>query len=905
MENGFVSIIDELKYNLTMKKLFTLMSIAALLLVGGCDDSSPEERPGDVVVEIPTAQLEELCKQMNTDISALQTIVGALQNGDCITDLSPVTKDGETTGYTVVFEKTEPVVISCGKSGDKEGHAPVVGVRQADGIYCWTLNGDWLTDGSGDKINAVGDATPGLRITDGYWEISCDAQTWTRLDKATGEDVNLIFASVGQDDDNVYFTLAYGSEIVVGKKKLPDTYVIEFEDSLVKKICVENWDTDNDGELSMGEARAVTTIGDKFKDSGIVSFKEFQYFTGVTSIEEEAFYHCRSLTSIAFPESITEIGYYALGGCSSVKNVYITDIAKWCAIKFIDDGVFVYDGSLYLNGELVTDLVIPKGVTEISSYAFCYCSSIESVTIPEGVTSIGEETFSYCLNLKNITLPESLAEIGSYAFRTCYNLENVYIKDIAKWCAIKFIDYCSNPLEYAKNLYLNGELVKDFVVPNSVTEIGSNAFRAYKGLTSLTLSESVTKIGSNAFNDCSSLTSITFPASVIEIGENVFSKCNNITGVYIADISKWCAMKFTSDYSNPLIYAHYLYLDGKQVTDLVIPDDVTRIGDRAFMGCNIPGSVTIHEGITEIGEKAFCSGFIQNGVYIADIAKWCAIKFTDGLSNPLGCANSLYLNGELITDLVIPDDVTEIVDNAFDGGSMLKSITIPDAVTTIGECAFAQCSGLESITIPSSVTNIGSSAFSSCTGECIIDCNIPDADNYSIFNYSRFSKITVGNSVTEIGDNAFKGCFDLELITIPSSVTRIGRKAFEDCTGECFIDCNIPDAKNSSSSSFDQSRFTKITIGDNVTEIGDNAFNRCLYMESVSISGNVTRIGDAAFMNSRNLTSVYCYIQKPLSIGAYTIPNLNKCTLYVPAGCKSAYAKATHWGGAKEIIEMQ
>lgn len=286
-----------------MKKLFTLAAVMLAVVVSSCqyDDTKVWERFDDHESRIE--HLEELCREMNTNISALQSIVEALQNNDYVTGVTPVTEGGETIGYVITFCKSGAVTIYHGEDGadgkdgvngadgkdgingtdGKDGVTPTIGVRQdTDGIYYWTINGEWLTDDAGNKIKAVGvdgkdgedgkdgingtdgkdgaDGTDGkdgedgadgkdgedgadgkdgingadgkdgadaiapqLKIEDDYWWISTDGgMTWTQLGKAKGEDgVNYceVFKSVSEDDDYVYFTLADDSTIAVLKDK--------------------------------------------------------------------------------------------------------------------------------------------------------------------------------------------------------------------------------------------------------------------------------------------------------------------------------------------------------------------------------------------------------------------------------------------------------------------------------------------------------------------------------------------------------------------------------------------------------------------------------------------------------------------------------------------------------------
>ena len=340
----------------------------------------------------------------------------------------------------------------------------------------------------------------------------------------------------------------------------------------------------------------------------------------------------------------------AFYNCSSLTDVNITDLAKWCGISFgnLYANPLYYAHQLYLNGTLITDLVIPDSVTSIGSSAFSGCSSLTSITIPDGVTSIGYEAFSNCSSLTSITIPDSVTSIGGdafsgcrsltsitigngvtsigyYAFSGCRSLIGVYITDLVKWCGISFGSYDANPLHYAHQLYLNGTLITDLVIPEGVTRIGRYAFSGCSSLTSITIPDSVTSIGPSAFEGCSSLTSITIGNGVTRIDKDAFAGCSSLTGVYISDLAKWCGISF--DYqANPLSYAHQLYLNETLITDLVIPDSVTSIGSDAFRGCNLT-SVTIPDSVTSIGGSAFgFCGKLTSITFNGTIAQWKAIS---------------------------------------------------------------------------------------------------------------------------------------------------------------------------------------------------------------------------------------------------------------------------------------
>ena len=409
-------------------------------------------------IKLPTwsafEALQRLCNETNTNLSALQTIVTALQNNDYITSVDPLTENGKVVGYTIKFAKSNPIVIYNGKDGADgvDGNTPVIGVKKdTDGIYYWTLDGEFIVV-DGQKIKAQGTdgnngadgsdgVTPKLEIQEGYWWISYDNGTnWTQLGKATGEDgKDADSIKITQDENNVYFELADGTVITMPQNNDTTTQNIQFADPITKYLCssqwlnssnidnLNSWDKNLDGELSYQEAANVKYIGyyHYFHGSAISSFNELRYFIGVTYIGKEAFKDCSKLYTIVIPDNVKTIEQNAFSGCSDLQFVTwgnnITDI---------QDRAFYGCTSLRF-------IILGDYVETIGAYAFYGASSINistlRVTLPASVKSIGAYAFygasSINISTLRVTLPASVKSIGDYAFHN-RNVEFVYCKSL-------------------------------------------------------------------------------------------------------------------------------------------------------------------------------------------------------------------------------------------------------------------------------------------------------------------------------------------------------------------------------------------------------------------------------------------------------------------------------------------
>ncbi len=388
-----------------------------------------------------------------------------------------------------------------------------------------------------------------------------------------------------------------------------------------------------------------------------------------------------------------------------------------------------------------TNIVIPNThldlpVVSIGDNAFSKCAELISVTIPYSVTSIGSNAFSGCTSLTSINIPDGVTHLPGSAFTNC----NGIIQE-------------ENQVYYVDKWVIDCDIsATDVKLRSNTVGIAYNAFNNCTQLKTIVLPDSVKTISNYAFDHCLKLQSITIPPSVVRIGANAFIDCASLNKVYITDITAWLNIEFANYLSYPRCN---LYLNGKPIQELVIPNGIAKIGDYAFTHCSQLTTVSIPDSVVSIGMYAFayCPKLthisIPNSVTSIDSAAFydCPALTYTIYDNAKYLGNSqnpyLYLMSANSTSIVscnIHPKTKVIYSSAFSDCTALTGITIPDSVTTIGAYAFSGCTNLTDITIPGSVTNLDTGSFSGCTD---------------------LISITIPNSMTSIGSDAFADCTNL------------------------------------------------------------------------------------------------------------------------------------------------
>ncbi|MBO6024062.1 MAG: leucine-rich repeat domain-containing protein [Bacteroidales bacterium] len=339
-----------------------------------------------------------------------------------------------------------------------------------------------------------------------------------------------------------------------------------------KAICVANWDTNNDGELSMGEAAAVTALGTAFKDNtNITSFNELQYFTGLTAVGKDAFRGCSNLESVTLP-NVATISQYAFYCCNKLNNVTIPS------------SVTTIEKNAFYQCDAFTTITIPATVTSLGDYAFYGCDAVTTLSIGTGVTVLPDYVFAFMGNITSVSIPNNITEIKQHAFDNCSKLAT--------------ITNASNVETIGLQAFANCKLLASASFAN-VETIGNNAFENCEVLALVDFPK-VKKLGTQVFNKCDALTSISLPNTLNSVSGAIFTNCTGSVSITVAE-----GGTYKNDENNSCI----LTADGTTLVagcnNTVIPSNITTIGAKAFNYVTGLTEATVPASVTSIGNYAF------------------------------------------------------------------------------------------------------------------------------------------------------------------------------------------------------------------------------------------------------------------------------------------------------------
>lgn len=639
------------------------------LLLFGCsdkyDDSALRNDLNDL--ENRVAKLEELCKQMNTNISSLQKIVDALQDNLSISKVEQI-----SDGYIIYFSDGSTATI---KNGKDSGTIPIIGVKQdTDGIYYWTLDGEWLTDEKGNKVKAQGTdgkdgvdgedgndgangedgvdgtngkdgITPQLKIENGRWMLSMDnGKTWTDIGQATGADgtdgedgvdgkdgTNGIFKSVREDDDNVYFTLEDDSIITIPKSDNSE-FAIAF-------------DTTDIAILNGGESKTISyTITSATKNTVVKAIAQDGWKVKVNATSTD-----KGTITITAPNPIVESEILVFANDGSYRTVMVSLNCMQGQINIADNSIDATPAGGTQEIKLTTNLdytvEIPDNAQSWLSLApqtraLREDTIVFEVTANEGIqrfatvalkdeqgntlqtiifrqlgtcTEIHVETkgelenvladYDYA-NIESLKITGVLNDVDFlFIYRMMPNLKNL---DIAE------VNITALPIQ----AFYKSTNVENLILPNTLITIGEEMFYQSK-LKTVVIPANATTIGNSAFEQCASLISIDIPANVETIGTAAFKGCSSLTTVTFEKESQ--LKTISGGYSNPNYYG--VFSDCTTLTSIKIPASVKTIEEAAFKGCSSLATVTFEKGsqLKTIGGDSYSSGAFSDCTALTSI----------------------------------------------------------------------------------------------------------------------------------------------------------------------------------------------------------------------------------------------------------------------------------------------
>ena len=720
----------------------------------------------------------------------------------------------------------------------------------------------------------------------------------------------------------------------------------------------------------------------------------------IKKVGDFSFTQCSSLKSIDFPSELDSIGMYAFSSCTALEKIVIPD-----SVTFI--------GELAFNCKGLKEVTLGKHVINIGDRAFIGCDSLLVINAHmENPKPINQNTFK---NYEGVVLNVPIGTKDKYQYTSYWSkfstineifddIENIDIE----------VDGLTYYLSYADNeAYLvDGSMaVGDVVIPEEivyegdifkVTKITRKGFYQNVNITGIKIGDNVKRIESNMFNGCVNLSNVDISNSVEYFGQFCFAKCNKLTTIIIPnetaklDFSSFedCVNLETVVLPKKLtVLGTGLFSGCTKLKNIELPESVTEIGDFAFFGCTSLQEIILGENITKVGyyiisnctalktitfnaknydiSGAFSDQILLNGCTsleeirigkgVLSIPNFIFDESVEKLKLSFNSENNCSINfRNIITELEIGDNVTDVKDYMFIESGKLVKLTISNNVKTLGKYSFYQCANLEQVILGDGLERIDEYAFSGCSKLKNIDFgkNLISIGNNSFSECSSLVAVKWNNDLKSIGDYAFSNCSSLENLEVIDCLEQIGQYSFNNCKNlktvqfgaslrkiedYSFNYCSalanvvIPNSVDTIGISFPNcSNLDTLTIGEGVKEINAGAFSNCslkaisfnaidaelLYKDSnrrkyyalagtantieVNIGENVSVLNDYAFYSCNNLQIVKCYAMIPPMCVSTVFANVDKstCKIYVPVGTLELYRNADVWKDFVNILEI-
>lgn len=595
------------------------------------------------------------------------------------------------------------------------------------------------------------------------------------------------------------------------------------------------------------------------------------------------FSYLDGLQTVILPNNEEEIGGHMFEGCYNLKSIEILSVIQTIRSSAFQDchslealylsyGITSIEDAVFANCFNLKDIEIPKSVTTINNMAFLNCRSLTSITIPDNVTSIGEYAFNGCSNLKSLYLPANIKTIGDAAFNCCGNLTRIIAK-------------MKEPAAIGEDTFTGLDYDKcELLVPEGSAEAYRQAavWRNFNNITDITVV--VTDYAGS------------LQYMIEKNDKNNITRLKVIGPIGIYDIQ--CIREMAGcwlEESGKKTDGNLQYLD-LQEAKLVGSD----IGINVYTNGSNQGETNTIE----------CTAKIEpDGNNFSNLFRNVSKLNTVIMPEYLTTTGSGTFTDSPLSSITLPQNLTSIDDNAFNGCDGLRDISIPSGVTSIGKGAFKGC-GLKEFTLPKQVTEITDEMFFNCSLQHIyLHDGLKSIGNYA-FAISALKEINIPNSVAYIGDNCFQGCGGLEEVVILSDqITEIPNEAFADCNALNIIKLPANLERIGERAFIGTWRLgTKegLTIPSKVREIGAEAFYKSLFdAVDIVLPASLTNIYSA--FEGSGARVIHCYMPEPLPLNGFSFGgggSLSNCKLYVPKGCANKYRNAEVWRDF-DIEEME
>lgn len=699
---------------------------------------------------------------------------------------------------------------------------------------------------------------------------------------------------------------------------------------------------------SLGENTGVSAF------FGCTGLREVIIDEGVAKLANNMFKRCSSLAAPAFPSTITKVEASCFSECTSLGDLTVYGGVTYGASVYADSKVtslswpesaFVPGASMFKNCAGITDVDLPgyietipnsmfsncpdlvtvklnSGTKNIGGSAFYVCPNLTTLTLPSTLEEINDQAFTSCMALTDFDLPASLKKIGQNSFSNCTSLQHITLPGglalganafaETKFLSITFPD---EPLaSYNKSSFGSQGYITEFTVKGWMNDMPKDFLSFWSSLENLIIEEGVEQLPEGFASNCSKLSSVLLPSSLRTIGMRSFTGTGNLKHISLPEGLVTIGEKsFQQSGLESVLFPSTLTSLGagsfqnSALLSVVFPSHLTSIPNDCFSGCSNLASVTLGETLKEIGDRAFsnCSvlttisfpsglksiganAFFKTGltevtlpvgVHVGDEAfKQSAITAINFPSEPCTFGNNCFQNIG-VTSIDLPDWMTTVPPGFLQLCSKLSNLILHEGLTDIGNNAFQSCVLLHDVDFPSTLINIGEYAFAGC--------------GIGNGNPNKFGRVVLSEGVT-ICDNAFNGTTVTEIIfrgcpanfgnDIFKSVSTITNIVFPECLTEIPAGfCNY------------WTELTSVTLGPNVTSIGDKAFQNCSKLTTVKYQGlpegtptegvlnlppTLLSIGKAAFQKTA-FTSINWPEQK-IEIAAEAFSNSELTSLEIP-----------------------